>query len=86
MNKMIPSVISRRLKVLFLFSFSITSDVFYCFLLIRRFQCLKNYTLEAIFYIVEIDVRIDASKVMTATAMTVAVAINACGFIIPPFL
>lgn len=32
------------------------------------------------------DVKIEVRKVTTATAMTVTVAINACGFIIPPFL
>lgn len=32
------------------------------------------------------DVKIEVRKVTTATAMTVAAAINACGFIISPFL
>ncbi len=32
------------------------------------------------------DVKIEVRKVTTATAMTVTVAINACGFIIPLFL
>ena len=39
---------------------------------------------EFCFYIV--DVKMDVSSVMMATAMTVAVAMNACGFINPPFL